>query len=341
MSVELAEHIAHAVTNRGFKLILNPTERCNLRCVYCYETFSSGRMSEAVIEGVLNLVERRCSLGLEWLEIEFFGGEPFAAWAAVRQLAAGIHEKCKKYKVALLGAATTNGTQITAERLAFLVENRFTSFQITLDGPKSIHDTRRVTQASGGTFDAIWRRLLMMKKSAYDLEVTIRLHFDPSTVEQLIQIPGFLTTIAKELFANDPRFRLTFNPIEPWTSSALPHFRSSSAKSEALKMLLNAAQAAGLRSSQLLQHSNALPTGESGHVVCYAARTNSFVIRSDGRIAKCTVAFEDDKNVIGHLLPSGELKIDRDRHMPWIRGLISGDDAALQCPAAGLIWGAG
>jgi uncharacterized protein len=108
-----------------------------------------------------------------------------------------------------------------------------------------------------------------------------------------------------------------------------------------LKILLEAAKAAGLMSSQLPQGSNTLPTGESGYAVCYAARTNSFVIRSDGRIAKCTVAFEDDKNVIGHLLQSGELKIDPERHMPWVRGLISGDDAALQCPAAGFIWASG
>jgi uncharacterized protein len=141
MSIELAEHIAHAVTNRGLKLILNPTEQCNLRCVYCYETFSSGRMSEAIIDGVLNLVERRCSLGLEWLEIEFFGGEPFAAWAVVQRLARGIQEKCKKHRVALVGSATTNATQLNPDRLAFLVENRFTAFQITLDGPKRIHDS--------------------------------------------------------------------------------------------------------------------------------------------------------------------------------------------------------
>ena len=198
-----------------------------------------------------------------------------------------------------------------------------------------------VTQASGGTFDAIWQKLLIMRRSNYELDVTVRVHFDPSTIDHLTQIPGFLTTIAKELFVNDPRFRLTFNPIEPWKLSKIPQFHDDRAKAEALKILLQAAKSAGLTASQLPQHSNTLLTGESGHAVCYAARTNSFVIRSDGRIAKCTVAFEDDKNVIGHLLPSGELKIDPERHMPWVRGLISGDDAALRCPASGLIWATG
>jgi hypothetical protein len=31
--------------------------------------------------------------------------------------------------------------------------------------------------------------------------------------------------------------------------------------------------------------------------------------------------------------------IDHERHLPWLRGLMSGDPMALACPAMGFLWG--
>ena len=39
----MSPEIAGAVTNDHLQLIVNPTERCNLRCAYCYETFALGK----------------------------------------------------------------------------------------------------------------------------------------------------------------------------------------------------------------------------------------------------------------------------------------------------------
>jgi len=41
--------------------------------------------------------------------------------------------------------------------------------------------------------------------------------------------------------------------------------------------------------------------------ICYASKANSLVIRADGRIAKCTVALNDERNHIGDLKPDGSL----------------------------------
>jgi hypothetical protein len=55
-------------------------------------------------------------------------------------------------------------------------------------------------------------------------------------------------------------------------------------------------------------------------------------------VAKCTVAFEDDRNTIGRLEENGDLVVDHDRHLPWLRGLLSGEPVALSCPARGYLW---
>jgi uncharacterized protein len=337
--VSLAEHIAHAVTNRGLKLILNPTEQCNLRCKYCYESFELRQMTTRIVNGVLAFVERRASAGLDWLEVEFFGGEPLAAWKVVADLSEGISETCRRHSVKLLGGMTTNLTLLNQLRLDLLARCGFTFFQVTLDGPRAIHDSRRVTLGSKGTFEDIWKNLLLLKESDYPLEVMMRIHFDASTFAAL-DSSGFIREVAHTFVVGDERFSLHFNPLEPWGRAAragVAFFPSQAATDEALAALLSQSILAGVSLRQLPQSDLTMPTGESGHIVCYAARANSFVIRSDGRISKCTVALDSPKNTIGRLLPSGELEIDHDRHLPWLRGLISGNADNLSCPAIGFV----
>jgi uncharacterized protein len=75
---------------------------------------------------------------------------------------------------------------------------------------------------------------------------------------------------------------------------------------------------------------------EAEPYVCYAARPNSLLIRSDGTVGKCTVALNDSRNVIGKLKPDGTLTLDQKRIWPWLRGLETLDPEVLECPLAGL-----
>jgi uncharacterized protein len=103
-------------------------------------------------------------------------------------------------------------------------------------------------------------------------------------------------------------------------------------------MLVARAVQSGANADQLPQYSSG-SLGEAGLEICYAARANAFVIRSNGDVAKCTVAFTDDRNKIGRLTPDGELQVDHNRHLPWLAGLMTGDPSELSCPALHVIWG--
>jgi uncharacterized protein len=338
--VNLQEHIAHAITNRGLKLIINTTEQCNLRCVYCYESFAVKAMPPEIATAILHFVEKRAIIGIDWLEIEFFGGEPLAAWRVVDRLSKEIYNICCRYSVRLLGSLTTNATKLTESRMDALARTNFTSYQITLDGPQYIHDKRRVTSNGKGTYATIWQNLQMLKRSDYDLNVILRIHFDSITVATLTQSPSFIEELATAFLLGDDRFCLQFNAVEPWAktpSDAAAFFTSHREMIEARRFLLNHAISVGITPGQLPQYAEPTPTGESGCVVCYAARANSFVVRPDGRLSKCTVALDDDRNCVGRIASTGELLVDHQRHMPWLRGLISADAAHLQCPAIGYV----
>ena len=67
--------IQTCLDNRELHLILLPTEACNFRCVYCYESFRLKRMEPWVVEGIKRLLSRRAP-DLRALSISWFGGEP-------------------------------------------------------------------------------------------------------------------------------------------------------------------------------------------------------------------------------------------------------------------------
>jgi uncharacterized protein len=51
MGISTSQLIA-CITPRRLHLILMPTEACNFRCVYCYETFALKEMKPDVVAGV-------------------------------------------------------------------------------------------------------------------------------------------------------------------------------------------------------------------------------------------------------------------------------------------------
>jgi|RhiMetdeSRZDD1v2_1073273.scaffolds.fasta_scaffold542194_2 uncharacterized protein len=342
MSPTLQPEIARAVTNRGLKLIINSSEQCNLRCVYCYESFSVGHMKLELAKGIVNLIRKRVEDGLEWLEIDFFGGEPLGAWNTVEYLSATIHEICQKHGVVFIGGMTTNATLLHQDRFEWLVQNGISGFQITLDGPREIHDVRRVSLHKMGSFDVIWQRLAMIKASNFPgVDVVIRVHFDADSLPVLIGQSGFIDTVIETFLRHDHRFRLHFNPIEKWGAGSAEGIRYFASRRDALaarEKILACVSRAGLGPNQVPQLQKGTEVGESGHTVCYAARANAFVIRADGGVSKCTIAFDDDRNVVGRITSEGELIINHEVHTPWMRGLVSGDASALACPAKGHIW---
>ena len=110
-------------------------------------------------------------------------------------------------------------------------------------------------------------------------------------------------------------------------------FGSAADERGAILRLSNEALAVGCSPAQVVQYRRDAALGEAGHEICYAARANAFVIRPDGRVAKCTVALDDERNTVGRLRKNGDVVIDPSRHLPWLQGLVSGDAVALNCPA--------
>src|SRR5437870_2316946 len=97
---------AEALSNQSLHLILLPTEKCNFRCVYCYEDFISGTMLDDVRLGVNALIEARIP-ELRSLSISWFGGEPLLAYSTMLIIQSNAHALSKRFRTLLHASVTT------------------------------------------------------------------------------------------------------------------------------------------------------------------------------------------------------------------------------------------
>ncbi|WP_166308743.1 radical SAM protein [Bradyrhizobium sp. 2S1] len=140
-------------------LTIFPTEKCNFRCLYCYETFPNIRMSDAVASALTKLIFNRRS-DLDALSIRWFGGEPLLEASRVIELSTFAKKVAVENDIDFWSGITTNGFLLTYPLFVNLLEAGICHFQVSLDGMKTEHDATRRGHTDRGTFDRIIRNLL-------------------------------------------------------------------------------------------------------------------------------------------------------------------------------------
>ncbi|SHK84016.1 radical SAM/SPASM domain-containing protein [Fibrobacter sp. UWH4] len=144
-------------------LVLSLTERCNLRCTYCYYKVShearSLVMMDDVMEAAIRLAfERTLKLGQRFLNITFFGGEPLLCMGAIRKgvdFAKNlVRERLGESEFRLRFAVNTNGTLLDDSVVEFLERENFRIY-LSLDGHEAHHDVCRKQVGGAGSFKLI------------------------------------------------------------------------------------------------------------------------------------------------------------------------------------------
>ncbi len=292
-----------------FNLIILAHENCNFRCEYCYEGFSRGRIGRSVVSGLKSLVARKAS-EVPGLTISWFGGEPLLARDAIYELSDSFIKDCDKNGIPFAGNITTNGYFLYPNVVDSLIKHRVTQFQVTLDGPESTHDQTRTKAGGGKTYRHIINNLTRMKDSPHQFRMTIRVNFNAASIPLMDEF--FAETSA--LFANDPRFCMYFRPIGKWGGPRDSEMQTCDFE-----------QATAVKAELTRRH---VEYGFSKHqikgtlsshgTVCYAAKESSIIVGSDGSLYKCTLAFSDPRNHVGHLTQDGNLIIDKEKWKLWV-----------------------
>lgn len=314
--------LQEAFASDHLNLILFPTEKCNFRCSYCYEDFEVGKMPAHVVEGVKKLIDRRTS-DLRSLVISWFGGEPLLGMDIIRSISQHVVLH-KRESLVFSGNISTNGYLLTADIFNELLEYGVNEFQISLDGYGAGHDKTRRRADHQGTFDTIWNNLLAIKLNpSQDFTLVIRVHLLPANIASVQELIDQINTE----FGDDPRFKVHLKPVGDLggpNSGAFTTLHDNG--DDFLDTTTFDELLASLKQTYSLDSERPY--------VCYAAKSNSIAIRADGKLAKCTVALNDDRNSLGHITAEGELNVELDKWRKWLAGFTREETEwqELACP---------
>lgn len=145
-------------------VLICPTNKCNLRCKYCYVNKNICKkeiMDIKLIERILRNILKKQKINE--LNIIWHGGEPLLASVGFFEKAIEIQNRIKQETgVKIINKIQTNGTLIDEKTADFLKKNDFI-VSLSIDGPKEIHNSNRIYKNGYGSFERIMKGIKILK----------------------------------------------------------------------------------------------------------------------------------------------------------------------------------
>lgn len=172
------------------------TWACNLKCVYCYEGAGEVKntvMSKETADRYIKFIKNEAtSKRAPIISINLFGGEPLLNIDLGFYILEELNKFCVETEKILYSSIITNGTLITEEILQKLEKYNCISLQITLDGTKEIHNSRRMYKNDTGSFDKIIENIMLFKNREGRIKLVIRINVDKSNLEETYKLLKYL-----------------------------------------------------------------------------------------------------------------------------------------------------
>lgn len=166
----------------AFHLLAKPTgAQCNLDCQYCFFLSkemlypdSRFRMSDETLDLYLRqLIEAHARV--PEVTIAWQGGEPTLMGLDFFRRSVEIARRYLRPGQRARHTIQTNGTELDAEWAEFFREHDFL-VGISIDGPREVHDTYRVTRGGRGSFDQVMRGLGALRAAGVEWNALTTIH---------------------------------------------------------------------------------------------------------------------------------------------------------------------
>lgn len=198
--------LAHDPRSGHMSLTICPTVNCNYRCTYCYQRHVGTLMPPVVQDRLCGFLAEQ-EPAVSSLSIVWFGGEPLLGLSVIERLTPQLRAIVDRdaYSAHII----TNGSLLTPDVSTRLVELGIDSAQITLDGPRDIHDVRRPGAGGQPTFNRI---LTNMAAADRRLDFSVRVNTDRRNAERVTELFDQLDAAGLR-----GRARVYFAPVTPYT----------------------------------------------------------------------------------------------------------------------------
>ncbi len=195
-ALEEIDFISFAYNKRKYsdeilKLTVAPTLDCNFNCYYCYEkrvrkskSYMTSKTQEELVQFIDVYLKVRKNLSVSW-----YGGEPLLATDTIYSLSESFLNLCKKKDCRYESDIVTNGFLLNRDTVDLLAKCEITHAQITIDGPREIHNSRRSTPNHSGTFDTIMKNIDYARKF---MSISLRVNADKHNIEKVGDLLDYL-----------------------------------------------------------------------------------------------------------------------------------------------------
>jgi len=170
-------------------LTIAPTIQCNLRCPYCFESSKpKGIMTQKVCDEIIKFMESHQVS--KYFNVTWFGGEPLLASEPIKYLMDKF-DGLDNLKF-LSNSIITNGTLISKKTLSAFEKKPLNSAQITFDGLKNSHDSKRRTASGKGSFDLILKNISLLHNISPQTTISLRVNVDKNNAGEFLELRKML-----------------------------------------------------------------------------------------------------------------------------------------------------
>lgn len=177
-----------------------PWYSCNFSCTYCFQesyAFTPVELNPQVVDSFFDWM--RTKLAGRRTYVTLFGGEPLMPVAAMRNFIASFLQRVRQEGLEL--AIVTNGYHLH-DYLDLLSEGGVREVQVTLDGPREMHNRRRMLRGGGKSFDRIVEGI----DGALALGITINLRMVVDR-QNLHSLPDLARFAVEKGWTANPHFK--------------------------------------------------------------------------------------------------------------------------------------
>jgi uncharacterized protein len=278
-----------------------PSLACNFRCPYCYQCETTETMSEDVVADLISFVNSFTDI--HELDVCWFGGEPLLQLKIIEKITCMLRDFCRENGVEYNASMVSNGYLLSKKYVALLKDLQVRNVQITIDGPKEIHNKRRRHKADDiDTFSKCLKGIALLNECG--IRADIRINVDKSNVETIEEL---LEIIAREQFDD---ITLDFARVRSFTEKCADVDNSFFSIEEFEKIELELKKKAYYLG--LCDIDSFLPRTKT--IYCGAEKTRNYSIGPAGDMYKCwcdvgkiDLSFGNIKNAERDMLTDKEL----------------------------------
>lgn len=292
----------------NFRLIVNPTLNCNLRCWYCYEEhMPNSSMSLEVIEKIKALLRKKINTKTKFFSLSFFGGEPLLKFKSIDYpLIKYSQNLCRENGVSFYCDFTTNAILLNKNVIDQLTnENINVRFQVPFDGGHSIHNSIKVLKNS--TIDTYFTSIKNIKYALNkNIPFTIRCNYTSNSIDSFKEVINeFINFTDKSL--------INFSLQKIWQEEKDQELINKE------KELFKYIKDAGYLSNPKFVFKNQ----------CYADRENCILVNYNGDVYKCTANKFILSNKEGTLKDNGDIQYN-DKYNDRLKAKYN-QDICIKC----------